>query len=257
MVRQLAVIAALATVAAAGILSDCTNIDFREKWLVADCLTGKDASTRINSAVFIGNKLTNNDGNLQWQANGGYATYCRDCTFAGTTYTCSCRPNFGQYKWTSINLEEHIANYNGFLLSNLTGPARTPSRASTVPVPASFSYDLRYAATNCTSPEDYYECNDDLPLAQPGDCANGGGLSLNYAVDCFKNRWYFPWEVYTTFQSLQPGAAVSGAWEFTVFGDLECSGAPLGKAPEGACSKFAEFGVGVRVEPLFNGDWRV
>ena len=63
--RQLVIVAAAATAVVAGVLDECINISLRQEWVVADCLTGQDATTRINSAVYIGNKLVNNDANLQ------------------------------------------------------------------------------------------------------------------------------------------------------------------------------------------------
>lgn len=65
MIKQLTIIAAAVTVVVAGVLDECVNIILRQEWIVADCLTGADATTRVNSAVFIGNKLVNNDANLQ------------------------------------------------------------------------------------------------------------------------------------------------------------------------------------------------
>lgn len=92
-------------------------------------------------------------------------------------------------------------------------------------------------------------------------CGTAASVSLSSPQACYMSRWYFPWEVYDSFQGLQPQEDApggdSGAWEYTVYGDVGCNGQPLGKAKEGSCSRFAEFGVGVRVEPLFNGDWRV
>ncbi|KAJ1324034.1 CVNH domain-containing protein [Microdochium nivale] len=257
MIREIALAGVLAKVAAAGILDECININFRQDWLVADCLQAKGSSARINSAVYIDNKLTNNDGNLRWQANGGYRLSCRDCALIGLTYTCTCRPNFGQYRATSINLEEHIANYNGFLLSNLTGPARIPSASSPIPVPADFSYSLKGGALSCTSPEQYDECDRSSPSPQPADCGEATIGSSHAGEECLVDRWYFPWEVYTSFQSVSPVPAVSGAWNFAVYGNHRCDGAVLGRAAPGTCTKFSRYGVGVKVEPLFNGNWRV
>ncbi|KXJ86394.1 hypothetical protein Micbo1qcDRAFT_209088 [Microdochium bolleyi] len=257
MLPKIAVAAAFTSLAAAGILQECINISYRQDWLVADCLTGDGTGTRINSAVYIENKFTNNDANLRWQANGGYRLSCRGCTMVGTIFSCSCRPNFLDYRQTSINIEEHIGVYKGYLLSNLTGPPQIPSKSSTVPVPSDFSYTLRVGSTNCTSPENYDDCDSTKPSARPADCGEGVLASSAVGSDCLVNRWYFPWEVYTSFQSINPAPAVSNAWSFTVYDGYQCNGAVLGKAAPGTCSKYSKYGVGVKVEPLFNGDWRV
>jgi hypothetical protein len=49
------------------VASQCTNYKVHSEWLVADCLTGEDATTRIQSAVALMNKVSNNDGALKWQ----------------------------------------------------------------------------------------------------------------------------------------------------------------------------------------------
>jgi hypothetical protein len=52
----------------APINTQCINFEYRQEWLIADCLTGEDATTRIQSAVYLRNKIGNNDGSLQWEA---------------------------------------------------------------------------------------------------------------------------------------------------------------------------------------------
>lgn len=50
------------------ISNQCTNLTVRSGWLVGDCLTGVDATTRIQSAVWLENKIAVKIGNatLRW-----------------------------------------------------------------------------------------------------------------------------------------------------------------------------------------------
>lgn len=58
-----------------GIASQCTNLRFPKNvpassdtayWLIGDCLTGADPTTRITSAISLGEKLGNADGKIVW-----------------------------------------------------------------------------------------------------------------------------------------------------------------------------------------------
>lgn len=51
-----------------GIASQCTNLRLSKKdwWVIGDCLTGVDNTTRITSAFSLEEKLTNKDGNITW-----------------------------------------------------------------------------------------------------------------------------------------------------------------------------------------------
>ena len=52
----------------APINTQCINFEYRQGWLIAECLTSEDSTTRIQSAVYLPNKIANNDGSLQWGA---------------------------------------------------------------------------------------------------------------------------------------------------------------------------------------------
>lgn len=45
------------------IADDCTNLRLQNNWLIGNCLTGT-GTQRIQSSVYIGNKLTNREGSL-------------------------------------------------------------------------------------------------------------------------------------------------------------------------------------------------
>lgn len=46
----------------------CTNAHITQNWIVADCPTGPDSDDTIESAVYLPNKITNDDGVLKWKA---------------------------------------------------------------------------------------------------------------------------------------------------------------------------------------------
>jgi hypothetical protein len=58
---------ASARAVASPISTQCINTEFRANWLIGDCLTGTDSTTRIKSAVYLPNKVENDDGSLKWK----------------------------------------------------------------------------------------------------------------------------------------------------------------------------------------------
>lgn len=47
------------------IAKDCINVQLRDHWLIADCLTGKDKDDRIQSSVYLPSKITNREATLE------------------------------------------------------------------------------------------------------------------------------------------------------------------------------------------------
>lgn len=51
-------------VAQSGFSQECTDIQYQNEWLIADCLTGEDSTARIQSSSFLNSKIANMDGIL-------------------------------------------------------------------------------------------------------------------------------------------------------------------------------------------------
>ena len=99
------------------IASQCINTEFRDQWFVGECLTGVDSTTRIQSAVDLKNKLSNDNGDLVFKSeyvpisayfgvlkrtkscSGLFQQSCWDCILADTAIlSCQCRPAWGSGK---------------------------------------------------------------------------------------------------------------------------------------------------------------
>ncbi|KAL3441767.1 Cyanovirin-N [Aspergillus insuetus] len=227
---------AAALVAAQGYASECTDITYNDYWLVATCPT--DDGEEITSSVFLANKIGNNDGNLDWATNGEYRQGCSDCSLVeGKTLSCSCliasRPSAID---TTLDLEEHIANYNGHLLSNQTGAIATIPANSSVPVPSDFSVVVQVSSTN-------------------NSCSSfGGTISMNDPTDC-----YF-FNLGVDVEWLAVSTVNNQGWEIGGFTDEECTteqAVSFTSENDGECVSFAT-GSGLRsfsAKPLWNADY--
>lgn len=274
----------LATVQAT-ISSQCTNIRFQNRWLVGDCLTGS-GTNRIESSVYLQTKITNHEGvlevlylwilptaalivtciwnrhtdrlvNAKWAINGNFAASCIDCSLSTSplTLNCKCRPTGGQPVPASIALDEHIAVYNGFLLSDLAGTPTPPSVVSSVHLPEDPSWKLVYGNTSCYS-DNPGTCPS--PTVGNGITCSTGGTSVSASdgvSDCFAFRWPISFPVWATFGSLQVNAP-SGAFRFNVYDTTNCSGGVKGTIEPnelGTCKAFNTQMLAFSAVPLWNG----
>ncbi|RVD88743.1 uncharacterized protein DFL_002917 [Arthrobotrys flagrans] len=245
----------LATVQAT-ISSQCTNIRFQNRWLVGDCLTGS-GTNRIESSVYLQTKITNHEGVLEWAINGNFAASCIDCSLSTSplTLNCKCRPTGGQPVPASIALDEHIAVYNGFLLSDLAGTPTPPSVVSSVHLPEDPSWKLVYGNTSCYS-DNPGTCPS--PTVGNGITCSTGGTSVSASdgvSDCFAFRWPISFPVWATFGSLQVNAP-SGAFRFNVYDTTNCSGGVKGTIEPnelGTCKAFNTQMLAFSAVPLWNG----
>ncbi|KAL3462136.1 Cyanovirin-N [Aspergillus heterothallicus] len=222
-------------VGAQGYSSECSDITFSNNWLIATCPTG--SGEEITSSVYLPGKIGNNDGALEWATGtGAYHQTCEDCALSDSaTLSCRCQiSSFPSLRDTTLNLEEHIANYEGHLLSNQTGAITTIPANSAIPVPSDFGVIVQLAGTN-------------------NSCASfGGTLGYDLLTDCF---WLnlgvdvsWPTASHTNNQG----------WEISGFTDQECAGtaaATFTQENEGECF---EFGPGLKAfswKPLWNADY--
>ncbi|EPS44262.1 hypothetical protein H072_1743 [Dactylellina haptotyla CBS 200.50] len=237
----------------ASISSQCINIRLQNTWLIADCLTGS-GTTRIQSSVYLQNRITNHESVLEWQVNGNFASSCTGCTIVSpATLSCSCRPTGGQAVPASINLEDHIAVYSGFLLSNLSGTPTPPVTASSISFPSDPSWQVFYGNTSC-----YSTNTDTCPNTGVGSettCSQYPSVSTNDGVlNCFAFRWPVSvpvWETFADFKVVAP----SGAYKFQLFDTLDCTGGVKGTiAPNelGTCKEFRKQMYAFSAVPLWN-----
>ncbi|KAK6536793.1 hypothetical protein TWF281_001005 [Arthrobotrys megalospora] len=240
----------------ATISSQCINIRLQNRWLVGDCLTGS-GTTRIESSVYLQNRISNHEGVLEWAVNGNFAASCIECSLSTSPVklNCKCRPTWGQHIPASIALDEHIAVYNGFLLSDLSGPPTPPAVVSSIHLPADPSWGLVYGNTSC-----YSNNPGTCPSPTVGNglgCPSGGtSVSSSDGVsNCFAFQWPVSFPVWVTFGSLQV-TAPSGAFKFYVYDTVDCSGGIKGTIDPnelGTCKAFNKQMLAFKAVPLWNG----
>ncbi|RAL14718.1 uncharacterized protein BO97DRAFT_339965 [Aspergillus homomorphus CBS 101889] len=134
---------------------------------------------------------------------------------------------------SEATLEEHIANYDGHLLSNLTGSVTSIPANSSWPVPSDFEVQLQISSldSNCSS--------------------IGGYLTLNDPLDCYYldvGVEYY-WYAATTANNL--------GWKIVAYHDKTCSGDAVGSfTPDNVdtCLHFPDGVSGFAVLPLWNAD---
>ncbi|KAL4879082.1 Cyanovirin-N [Aspergillus karnatakaensis] len=216
--------------AAQGFSSECSDLSLNGVWLIGTCPTGSGSD--ITSSVYLGGKIGNNNGQLEW-GSSGYSGSCENCSLNGGALECTCFPG---RRDASLNLEEHIANYEGHLLSNLTGPVTTIPEDSPVPVPSDLTATLQ--------------------LATSAGCSRflyGIGAQAN---DCYWLTIPAPGGDEVTF--LSGSTETNAGWEITAYSERDCANAVVTINPEthpdGEC---VDFEGGVRAfsaRPLWNAD---
>ena len=69
-----------------------------------------------DSAIELNNYIENIDGFLEWQPNGNFIASSRNVVLAGTVLKCQSKNREGEWRRTSIDLDEQIFNSNGRLI---------------------------------------------------------------------------------------------------------------------------------------------
>ncbi|KAL4913615.1 Cyanovirin-N [Aspergillus aurantiobrunneus] len=227
-------LASAALTAAQGYSSECTNVSLNNAWLIATCPTGKGDD--ITSSVFLNYKIGNNDGVLEWSENGQYRQSCSNCILSDSaTLQCECRTAaIPRNRNTTLNLEEHIANYEGHLLSNQTGPITTIPENSATPVPTDLAVQIG--------------------LASNGDICERPGvtLGLNMPTDCYYLNLgpVIPWTAGITSRN--------EGWEIVAFSDSACTSEPVYTFTiddNDQCVVFEPDALAFSVKPLWNADY--
>ncbi|KAF7116160.1 hypothetical protein CNMCM5793_004180 [Aspergillus hiratsukae] len=188
---------------------------------------------------------------VQWALDGAYWRSCKDCslTDSGSTLQCSRKGSVSPYSTTTLNLgmalkhvsshptgsfaEERIANYDGHLLSNLTGAVTSVPADSSYPIPSDFKVELEVSTLNnsCTM--------------------YAGTITLNNPTSCFylNLRVEYSWAC---------GNSVNNqGWEIVGYSDEDCTSDPVAtfmRDNQGTCLTFSTGVKGFSVTPLWNAD---
>jgi hypothetical protein len=104
--------------AGGGFSASCNNLTFRggPTTLGANCYN--NTGTAVHTEVDLNDHITNNNGNLAWERDGGMDGSTKNCELieVGSTYmVCDAARKDGSYNQSSIHLDDEIANYNGVL----------------------------------------------------------------------------------------------------------------------------------------------
>jgi hypothetical protein len=93
--------------------ASCNGIALGGSTLSASCynIAGQAQSTSLD----LNTCVTNGNGVVSFQVNGGYGASCTGCALSGTVMSCQCYDVAGQAKPTSIDLNQGISNCNGVL----------------------------------------------------------------------------------------------------------------------------------------------
>ncbi|CRG89097.1 Cell surface glycoprotein 1 [Talaromyces islandicus] len=219
----------------AGFSSVCSDITLDSNfWLHATC--PDDSGAPVDSTVYLPFWIENDQGKLAWKDDGNFEYYCSDyILFNNGTLGAYCQGTFTNQSGNStLNLEEHIANYNGHLLSDLDGTPDTPKNSSTVPVPADPSLNITFSTSST-------------------DCESGFAWPITSPEDC----WAFTYATgrATPFDSVQ--IAANQGWSIEGYNASGCLGTPLWtySASENQCVAFSNGSLAYfKMTPLWNWD---
>ncbi|KAH3149894.1 hypothetical protein LV164_008030 [Aspergillus fumigatus] len=221
-------------VCAQGYSKECSDIYLQEGWLVATC-PKDDNNGRITSSVYLPNKIANDNAVLEWAVDGAYLSSCKDCSLinSGSTLQCACQGAPSPYRNTTLNLEKHIANYDGHLLSNLAGAVTHVPEDSSYPIPSEFEVELDVSTLN-------------------NSCASyGGTIKLTRPTSC----WYLNVGVENSWAC--GNSKNNQGWEIVGYSDKDCTSDPVAaftQENQGTCLTFSTGVKGFSVTPLWNAD---
>ncbi|KAF2271515.1 Cyanovirin-N [Westerdykella ornata] len=245
------IIATQAAPTATGFSKLCKDITLTGSWLVANCPDNNGAS--IQSSVYLPSKISNSDGNLVWSVDGQYQGTCITCSITSDGILhCTCWKAQGHTRDATINLEEHIAVYNGHLLSDLKGTPQPPSSSSPISMPSDLSWTFNYGDTSTYTPGSSLSA---LGATEAPGCTDYTVVEHGNPQPCLTERVPFSSTVdYIAFGGGKMTAA-GGAWDVKVYDNLDCTGTPLGTITEfGTCKVFEKTALALQVLPKWNAD---
>ncbi|KAF3925811.1 hypothetical protein ABW20_dc0102340 [Dactylellina cionopaga] len=233
------------------IKTSCVNTTIQQDWFIGWCLPAGKGSQRIQSSVYIGNKLqASTSGILGWGSDTPYTRYCNSCQLQNLSeLSCICPAGGLPLFRTTINLEEHIANYKGHLLSDLSGPRVAPSTSSSILFPSDVGFGYNPGDTTCYYPD---SPNCAFLTANPKGCdivISGRPQPLQCNVD-----WYDSTPLSFGFMEF---VAYNSAYKFKLWDNLDCSGAAYATivpSQYSKCVKFRKRLVAWSSVPQWNAD---
>ncbi|KAF3927972.1 hypothetical protein ABW20_dc0109783 [Dactylellina cionopaga] len=236
------------------IKTSCVNTTIQQDWFIGWCLTGSHGK-RIQSSVYLGNKVISSNGDLTWgDVYPGYSYYCNSCYLQNTSeLSCICPAGGKPLYRTTLNLEQHIANYNGFLLNDIAGPPTVPTRSKTGLFPSDVQWGYDPGDTSCFTNVSAETC----AFLTWGPGCDGIVSGRNIVPQCYYD--YFELDTGSsarTFESLVL-TATDGAYKFQIYDNLECSGRPSATiipSEYGQCVKFHKKLVAWSAIPQWNAD---
>ncbi|EPS35503.1 hypothetical protein H072_11047 [Dactylellina haptotyla CBS 200.50] len=235
------------------IKTSCVNTTIQQEWFVGWCLTGEHKK-RIQSSVYLGNKVKAVNGDLTWQGDSNYGVACYSCQLNNLTeLSCIC-PAYGKPLYrTAINLEDHIANYQGHLLNDLAGPPVVPTRSRSTLFPGDVNWAYDAGDTSCFDKSNTELCE----YLTWGPGCDGVASERNTVPNCY----------YDFFDLGNGGSAMNfksmafyatdGAYKFELWDNLECSGPPsatITPSEYAQCVPFRKPLVAWAVIPQWNAD---
>lgn len=153
-------------------------------------------------------------------------------------------------------LDDHIANYNGHLLSDLTGPPVVPATSSALSFPTDPGWSLNFGDTGCYTTD---TVNPACPVPNIGSgatCSTSPQMSTGDGVVlCWSMRWptHAPlWQSWGRIKINVP----SGAYKFQFYDNLQCTGTPVEITSNFAsCQNLGKQIVAVNAIPLWNAHY--
>ncbi|KAH8705858.1 Cyanovirin-N [Talaromyces proteolyticus] len=202
-------------------------------WLIATC--PDDSGAAVTSSVYLPGWIENQEGNLTWKDGGNFEETCQNCALInGGSLKCFCDGTYANENGNStLSLEDHIANYNGHLLSNLDGAPTIPTNSSSVAVPSDATLTMSLSISSNTCASDFT-----WQFFGPEPC---------WAFTFVNGR---P----STLESIQ--ITTNPGWSIQSYNNSDCSGAPLVSLNQKDVNTCVDLGGAeyLKAVPLWNWD---
>ncbi|KAF1996011.1 hypothetical protein P154DRAFT_623525 [Amniculicola lignicola CBS 123094] len=226
------------------IRENCINLEIRNSWLFAECLTGEDSTTRIQSGVGIYNKFGNDDGVLK---------HSGPIMEVGPALVMTANSS------TTHHSKEHIKVYNGHLLSDTFATPNPPITPSKYPVPKdpTFLFGGKTSCADQSTDRDFCRTNVDSCTNSTRNDRREGWWTSESPYHCYVPFIYFP-DIHFEFEAFK--VMSEGDWNVIGYRDEACKEKIQRVYPEdtGICKVFGDRDEqrvrAFTIVPAFNGD---